>query len=233
MAMASHRSACFTCKKEKLVYACGGCAEKFCLSHLQEHQQILIGQLDGLINEHDQLRANLLERKEHLHNSTLIEQIDQWERTSIETIRRRARECRDTVVGLSRNAIEDVEGRLARFTAQLRAIRQENEVNEVDLLKLTDELTRISRESIHRTHISLRDDAQVLLNNIQVQVDLVNDSEDIRSKELRRVEICHSVVFLRRIGRWALEAIRSGRGRRSWARRTRESTLPSIGSVRR
>lgn len=62
MASASDRSICSSCKKERLNYACHGCSKKYCFDDLLKHRKELGQQLEYFLNEHNQLRQNLLDQ---------------------------------------------------------------------------------------------------------------------------------------------------------------------------
>ena len=168
--MASNKALCFTCNKQKPTYSCGGCANNFCFPHLQEHRQVLSGQLDEIINEHDQFKQTIIEQQQNPPNSSLLKQIDQWERTSMETIQKTAQQCREAVLGQTRRVVDEVEKKLGQFTAQLKHVREENEFNEIDLQRLTETLTEMTQELSQPSIISIQQDSQTLINKVQVTV---------------------------------------------------------------
>lgn len=62
-AASNDRAACFECKKNKIVYPCGGCSKQFCLKDLNDHRQNMSKQLDELENERDQFQQTLGQKK--------------------------------------------------------------------------------------------------------------------------------------------------------------------------
>ncbi|CAK9188703.1 unnamed protein product [Sphagnum troendelagicum] len=57
-----------------------------------------------------------------------------------------------------------------------------NEFNEIDLQRLTDELTTMTRELTQPKNISLEEDSRVLINDIRVKVDIANEDSRWRSQ---------------------------------------------------
>jgi hypothetical protein len=165
MATGSNRTMCCTCDKQKPTYSCRGCNKDFCFVHLQEHRQVLNGQLDGIINEHDQFRHTL---EEQSSNPPLVKRIDQWEQRSIETIRTTAEECRQALASQTRRILDDINGNLDQFRRQLKNIGEENEFNEIDLERLTNELIKTKEEFTKLSRISIGEDAQTLIRKIHL-----------------------------------------------------------------
>ncbi|CAF1259877.1 unnamed protein product [Adineta steineri] len=86
MATANNRAKCSICNKTHATCFCAGCSKGFCFQHLTEHRQILRRQLDEIINDHDQFQQKIIQQKQDPHNSSLFQQINEWETDSIETI---------------------------------------------------------------------------------------------------------------------------------------------------
>ena len=175
MAMGSTKAQCFTCHKEKITYPCDGCSQRFCLSDLQEHRQVLSEHLNEVINEHNQLKQIIIEQKQqNPHIPSLIEQINQWERISTETIRRTAQQCREIVIGQMDRVVDQIDERLAHLTVHLKHVREENEFNEIDLQRLTQQLTAMKQELTNSPDISIRQSSQTLINKIHVTSSIFN-----------------------------------------------------------
>ncbi|CAF1084990.1 unnamed protein product [Adineta steineri] len=105
MATANIRAKCSICNKGNTAYVCPGCSKGFCFQHLTEHRQILRNQLEEIINNHDQFQQTIIQQKQNPSNSSLIQQIDQWETDSIHQIQQTAKEFFSKIPldGTSRN----------------------------------------------------------------------------------------------------------------------------------
>lgn len=91
----SSKTSCFACDSQDIlgIFKCEGCEERFCFKHANEHRDYLRDQLDELIFEHATICQT--SHQNELETSILIEQINQWEKTSIETIQKTARDTRE------------------------------------------------------------------------------------------------------------------------------------------
>ncbi|CAF1268651.1 unnamed protein product [Adineta steineri] len=168
MAMANNKTQCFTCKKEKITYSCEGCSQRFCLVHLNEHKQILNDELNHIINDYDQFKQTINEQKQNPQNHSLIKQINQWERNSIEKIQQKAKECRETVIGYSQRFINDVEMKFNDLSEQIKQIHKENDFNEINLNHLTDRLIEIKEELSSSSKIAIQQDSKSFINKIWI-----------------------------------------------------------------
>ena len=83
------------------IFKCEGCAQTFCRKHVIEHRDVLNQQLDEIVLEYDNLQQTITESNTKNNQHPLIEQIDKWERESIEKIRRAAREVRNELNSLT------------------------------------------------------------------------------------------------------------------------------------
>ncbi|CAF0818173.1 unnamed protein product [Adineta steineri] len=179
MAETNIRAQCSICNKGNTTYICRGCSKDFCFQHLTEHRQILDGQLNEIVNDHDQFQQTIIEQKQNPHNSSLIQQINQWEKNSIEKIQQTAEECRETVMKLTQNSITDVEQKFSELSQKLKEIRQENEFNEIDLNHFRLKLAQIIEEFLQPSNISIRQDSQEFIKKISV----ISSFEQIQTKK--------------------------------------------------
>ncbi|CAF0857822.1 unnamed protein product [Adineta steineri] len=168
MAMASNRTLCFKCKKEKITYPCKGCSKDFCLTHLTEHQQNLNEELTDIINNYDQFKQTINEQKENLQNHSLIKQIDQWEIKSIEKIQQKAQDCRKSLIDYSQRFINDIEMKFKDLNEQIKQIHSENEFNEINLTYLTNQLKEITKKLNDLSDISIKEGPQSFINDISI-----------------------------------------------------------------
>ncbi|CAF3884265.1 unnamed protein product, partial [Adineta steineri] len=168
MAAANIRVQCSICNKGNTTYICRGCSKDFCFQHLTEHRQILQRQLDEIINDHDQFRQTIIEHKQDSLNSSVIQQINQWEKNSMEKIQQTAQQCREKVIKLTQKSINDIEKKFIELSQKLKEIREENEFNEIDLYHFQLKLTQITEEFLQPSNISIRQDSKEFINKISV-----------------------------------------------------------------
>ncbi|CAF0952792.1 unnamed protein product [Adineta steineri] len=168
MAMANNKTQCFKCSKDKITYPCRGCSNEFCLTHLNEHQQILSEELNHIINDYDEFKQKINEQKQNPYNPSFIEQINQWETDSIEKIQQKAKDCREDVIKSSQTFINDVEIKFKDLTEQIKQIHEENEFNEMNLNYLKNQLLEITEELKKPSNISIRQNSKSFIPEISV-----------------------------------------------------------------
>ncbi|CAF4019525.1 unnamed protein product [Adineta steineri] len=168
MATENNKTQCSVCNKENNTYNCKKCSNEFCLPHFTEHRQRIEAQLEAIINDHDQFQQTIIQQKRNPHNSSLIEQINQWETNSIEKIQQTAQQCRETLMKLTQKLINNVERQFIELSKKLKEIRQKNEFNEIDLNNFQLKLTQITEEFVQPSNISIRQDSQEFIKKISV-----------------------------------------------------------------
>ncbi|CAF1155580.1 unnamed protein product [Adineta steineri] len=166
--MANNKTQCFTCNKDKITYSCRGCLQEFCLIHLTEHQQILNEELNHIINNYDEFKQRINEKKQNPQNDLLIKQINQWETNSIEIIKQKAQTCRETVIRSSEIFINEIEEKFNDLSEQIKQIHGENEFNEINLNYLNNQLRKITEELNNSSNISIKEDSQSFINEISI-----------------------------------------------------------------
>ncbi|CAF1276527.1 unnamed protein product [Adineta steineri] len=168
MAVANNKTHCFTCNKEKITYPCRGCSKEFCLTHLTEHQQMLNEELNHIINDYDEFKQRINEQKQNPQNHSLIKQIDQWERRSIELIQQKAQDCRENLVKSSQTYVNNIEKKFNDLCEQIKQIHAENEFNEINLNDLRNQLNEITEELNNSSNISIKQESQSFINEISI-----------------------------------------------------------------
>jgi hypothetical protein len=170
MATAASRSRCVKCDKDKATLRCGGCLKEFCYKHLGDHRQELNKQLEEVEVNRDLLRQTLTEQTTDSQQNTLIQQINDWERHSIEKIRQTAEEARQTLIKYTIGHIRKVEIDLNKLTDPLRQSREDDDFFETDLQHWNEELTRLAKELATPSNINLRQNTTSLINTISVDI---------------------------------------------------------------
>jgi chromosome segregation ATPase len=170
MAAATVKNRCAICGKEKASFKCDGCSQSFCFNHVTDHRQELSKQLDEIEVTRDLFRQTLTEQTTEPRKHPLIQQIDKWERESINKIRETADEARQLLLKHTTGHVAKIEVELAKLTDQLRQNRQENDFVETDLDHWKDEITRLTKELAEPPNVSIRQDTTSLVTKIFVDV---------------------------------------------------------------
>ncbi|CAF1209542.1 unnamed protein product [Adineta steineri] len=193
MAIANNRTQCFTCNKNKITYPCEGCSQRFCLMDLTEHRQILNNELHHIINEYNQFKQRFTEQKPNPHDLSLIDQIKQWETDSIDKIKQRAKDCRETVIRSSQTVLNDIEKKFNDLNEQIKQIHKENEYNELNLEYLRNQLKEMTQKLNNPSKMPVQQNLRPLINDISiilsknVIVDQQNHSIIVADQGNRRV----------------------------------------------
>jgi chromosome segregation ATPase len=167
MATPTGRGECKICGKERRAVKCEGCSQIFCFDHLPVHRQQLSDELNEIETNRDIFRQTLNEQTDNPEKHSLIQQINQWEKDSIQKIIRTAKECRQLLLQHTTEDIHRIETKLADLTDQIRQIRKEDDFNEIDLSRLKQKLTQLAKELDQPSNVSIQRDS-TLIKNISV-----------------------------------------------------------------
>jgi hypothetical protein len=184
MTTATGRTRCVTCGKEKATLKCGGCSQNFCFDHVSSHRQELSKELDEVEVNRDIFRQTLMEQTAKLQKHPLIQQIDEWERASINKIQQTAEEARQMLFQHTTEHIKQVEVKLNKLTDELREKREDNDFFEIDLYRWKEELTRLVEQLDKPSNIHLRHDSTPLITKISI--DVLNGKRIDRINEMER-----------------------------------------------
>ncbi len=143
MTTSTGKAHCVTCGKEKIAYKCEGCSLNFCINHLNDHHQLFIKQLDDIEDERNIFRQILTEQIKNPQNHSLIQQIHEWEKDSINKIQQTAEETRQLVLKQINKYFNEIEIELTKLTKELKEIREENDFNEIDFNEFKQKLEQL------------------------------------------------------------------------------------------
>jgi uncharacterized phage infection (PIP) family protein YhgE len=168
MATGVSKSRCLICEKEKATVKCSGCLEDFCFDHLVEHRQQLNQQLDYLENQRNLFRQNLFELTINPQKCLSSQEIDRWEQESIEKIQQTAVEAKELLLKYTDEYMTQMEMKLNKITEELKEIRQENDFNEIDLIKFKEKLEELGEKLTKLPSIFIEQDPSTFINKISV-----------------------------------------------------------------
>jgi hypothetical protein len=153
---------------------CEDCVRMLCRLHLNGHSQEFRQQLDEIENNRDLFRDTLNEQKNDQQKHFLIKQIDQWEMDSIETIQQTAKECREKIFQHTNEHFKQMEVNLTKLTNLIREVRQDNTLNEIDLIQLKQKVVQLKIDLNQVPNVSIQQDSTPFINKISV---IVSSSE--------------------------------------------------------
>jgi L-cysteine desulfidase len=126
--------------------------------------------LDDIEVMRDLFQQTVNELKSKPQNQTLIQQIDMWERDSIEKIRKEAENIRELCIKHTAENLTQIEIKLNTLTDQLRQSREEEDIFESDLRQWKKQLTHLTEQLDKSSDISLNQDPTPLITKICVTV---------------------------------------------------------------
>ncbi len=170
MAAASDKNRCAVCNKGKATLRCGGCLRDFCFNHVTDHRQELCKQLDEVEVTRDLFRQTLTEQKSQPQKHPYMQQIDKWERESIDKIQQAAKEARQLLIQHIPGHIAEIEIQLNKLTGQLRKGREEDDFFETDLSRWKKEIAQLTEALNKSSNIRIRQDSGPFVTKIVVDV---------------------------------------------------------------
>ena len=169
-ASSDDRGKCSICDKEKIVYTCGGCSQKFCLKHLNEHRQELGQNLSKIENDRNELQQSLTEQKSNRKKLSLIQRVDRWEADSTNKIRQAAEECRQLLDQRENAHLLDMENKLIKLTEEIKQIRNDDDFNEIDLKQLQAKLRKLQNKLDQPQNIKIQEESAPFISKILVVI---------------------------------------------------------------
>jgi chromosome segregation ATPase len=170
MATAMNRSPCVKCDKQKAIMKCEGCLQTFRYNHMMDHRQELSKKLDDVEVIRDTIRQTLTEQTTEPRKHALIQQIDHWERDSIDKIRQTAEKARQLLLKHTAGHFTKTEAQLNQLTDLLQQSRPNNDFVETDLNHWKDELTRIAEQLANPWNVKIRKDSESLVTKIDIDI---------------------------------------------------------------
>jgi hypothetical protein len=177
MAAATERPLCVTCTKERGTVRCEGCSQLFCFNDLVGHRQQLDKQLDEVEVTRDIIRETITEQINDPRKHALIQQIDEWERESINKVHQTAEEIRQLLLKHTVGHVIKKEVELNKLTYLLQQSRQKNDFVETDLNRWKDELIRITEQLAKPWNVEVQQGSAPLVTKIDV--DIVSKCNDL------------------------------------------------------
>jgi hypothetical protein len=171
MATSSTRKQCANddgCK-QAAVTNCEGCSKAFCIKHFTDHRRLLDEEMNVIIEEHDLLQNSLNQQITKPDSHSLIKQIDQWEKESIEKVQQRAKELRQELLQSTNTYTNDLSKKFQQLSEKLKESRENDNFIETDLQDWKKTLTNLKANLTSPSRISInRCDNISLVENIAI-----------------------------------------------------------------
>ena len=136
-------SCCSICQKQKNIFTCPGCARYFCLPHLNEHQEELSVQLGQTEDRCNHFQDTLQHQDVALNQHPLLKQINEWEKESIDKIKRLANDVRLRASACIKESTADLKVQFRRLTEKISQYRKDKDFADNDVQFFDEELQRL------------------------------------------------------------------------------------------
>jgi hypothetical protein len=201
---------CIACNKKEAFFTCRGCRQDFCEDHINEHHQEPAKQMDDFILDHKQLEELISEYSTKPHQYPLIQQIDKWERQSINKIHQAADEARTQVLNVIPHHIISIKKALENLTEELDQVRNDDKLVEIYLGQCRDKFDKLKIDLISPETIKLRkdDDDIAFISKLIV---IIIEPDDLFERSAGNVRIEDSGQMITH-GQWSDHSSVRGKG---------------------
>jgi len=214
MASSISKPICITCNKNEAFFTCRGCRQDFCEDHINEHHQSPIKQMDNFLNDHHQLEQMVSEYIKEPYQHPLIQQINKWERQSINKIQQAANDARTQILNVISDHIICIKKSLENLTEKLEKVRNDEKLMEIFLQQWRNTLDKLKNDLITPETIKLRknDDDIAFISKLVVIIIQPNDLFQ-RSAGSIRIEDNGQIIIQ---GQWSDHSSVRGKGEYSY-----------------
>jgi predicted protein tyrosine phosphatase len=134
--MASSKQ-CSTCQKYMASMYCIGCDAYFCAKDFRGHREILFNEMDGIMGERNELQEQInTVGQQNDTNSPLIGQINDWEKITIEKVKKTAKHAREQASQLLNSKRVKITNEFKSFSQELVDLKESENFVEHDLTRL-------------------------------------------------------------------------------------------------
>ena len=210
MACSISKSLCITCNKKEAFFTCRGCRQNFCEDHINEHHQAPINQMEDFLTDHNQLQQIVCEYIKEPRQHPLIQQINKWERQSINKIQQAANDARTQILNVLSDHIISIKKSLENLTKKLDEVRNDEKLSETFLRHSRDKLDKLKIDLTTPDTIKLRkdDDDIAFISKLIVIIIEPNDLFERSAGNIRIEDNGQTIIH----GQWSDHSSVRGKG---------------------
>lgn len=161
---------CTICQVRGAAYDCAGCKQTFCLNHLTEHHREFERELNNIQDRRNNFLQLLNEQDQNPGTNSFVQQINRWERESIEKVQRTANEARELVIKHLHEHINETKTKLVELTEQIKPIQDANNYNEIHLKDFDKKLKELQGNFNRFSNISIQQQSNSFIKKLSVEV---------------------------------------------------------------
>lgn len=123
-------------------------------------------------NVRDRLKKDLQDLRVDSNQHTLIKEINQWEKNSIEKIQQTAQQCRDQWRTYCNGFLLSLENKFIQLDQQTNVVRQRNQFDQMGINQLKLKLEKLEGDLQQLTNVSIEQQSTALISRIYVPIPL-------------------------------------------------------------
>jgi septal ring factor EnvC (AmiA/AmiB activator) len=126
---------------------CTGCDEYFCQKDFKIHGEEMFTEMDKIIEERNRLQDEITNRIQHNdQQNPLIEQIDKWQKNTIEKVNQVATQARQQVSELLNAKRVKINTEFKSFSQELAQLKESENYVEHDLTRLNQMISQFKKD---------------------------------------------------------------------------------------
>ncbi|CAF3763546.1 unnamed protein product [Rotaria sp. Silwood1] len=138
---------CSICRKRTGTSICPGCKVLFCNEDFNSHRELLLNELYGLTVDRNELQAKINEAASNKKSANqFLEQIDEWQRKTIEKVKEAADLARQQVSKIMNFKLEEITEQFQTLSQELKELQETKDFVEQDLTRLKEEIRRLNED---------------------------------------------------------------------------------------
>ncbi|CAF1022591.1 unnamed protein product [Adineta steineri] len=136
---------CSTCQKPIGVMHCTGCDGYFCAKDFRGHREILFTEIEELVQERNKLQEKMnTATKGNNSRNPLIEEINAWEKITVEKVRQTAEQVRQQANQLMNSKSMKITREFRGFSTELADLKETENYVEHDLIRLKQKIQQFN-----------------------------------------------------------------------------------------
>ena len=138
---------CSTCRSVGGICTCTGCKLLFCPPHFNDHRQQMSVQLEQIMQNCHQLEIKTKDTiQTQRSGSSVLSEIDKWQRSTIEKVTQVAENARQQVIQLMRRKKTEILEKLDLVGKEIRTRQSANDFVEYDLERLKEAVNKLQKD---------------------------------------------------------------------------------------
>ncbi|CAF1110123.1 unnamed protein product [Adineta steineri] len=138
---------CSTCQKPTGIILCTGCDGYFCTKDFRGHRELLFTEMEKLVEERNKVKEEINKpTNANDTNNPLIEEINAWEKITIEKVRQTAEQMRQQANQLMNSKSVKITNEFRSFSEELANMKETEDYVEHDLARLKQKIDQFNED---------------------------------------------------------------------------------------